>query len=325
MMRRLYDKLLELLNINGRDLAVFLLALLLAFSTWLIHNLSLKYNDYLTASVVAQTNMDGHAGLSSNHSEVIARCRATGYKVITSDIKARRNPVTVNFSPSVLHHKEDDLFYILASDLAEYTHMIYGDGVTLDHFVTDTLFFRFPEVDHKRVPVQPVYSVSYMPQHMAVGDLMTAPDTVTLYGESRLLSRIDKVYTEPIKHYDLSSDIQGLVRLEEIKGVRRSVDEVHYMLDVRRYVEVVKTLPVTVRNVPVGKELVIYPSVATVRLKYSFPLEADPEENPELYVDYTDFVTSLSGKCMVRLAGLSKGLVAYDIEPVSVNCIQEER
>ena len=324
-MRRLYDKLLELLNINGRDLAVFLLALLLAFSTWLIHNLSLKYNDYLTASVIAQTNMDGHAGLSSNHSEVIARCRATGYKVITSDIKAHRSPVTVNFSPSVFSHKEDDLFYVLASDLAEYTHLIYGDGVTLDHFVTDTLFFRFPEVDHKRVPVQPVYSVSYMPQHMAVGDLMTAPDTVTLYGESRLLSRIDKVYTEPIKHYDLSSDIQGLVRLEEIKGVRRSVDEVHYMLDVRRYVEVVKTLPVTVRNVPVGKELVIYPSVATVRLKYSFPLEADPEENPELYVDYTDFVTSLSGKCMVRLAGLSKGLVAYDIEPVSVNCIQEER
>ena len=324
-MRRLYNKLLELLNISGRDLAVFLLALLLAFSTWLIHNLSLKYNDYLTASVVAQTNMDGHAGLSSNHSEVIARCRATGYKVITSDIKARRNPVTVNFAPSVLHHKEDDLFYILASDLAEYTHMIYGDGVTLDHFVTDTLFFRFPEVDHKRVPVQPVYSISYMPQHMGVGNLMTAPDTVTLYGESRILAKIDKINTEPIRHYDLSSDIQGLVRLEDIKGVRKSVDEVHYMVDVKRYVEVVKTLPVSVRNVPVGKELVIYPSVVTVRLKYSFPLEADPDMNPELYVDYADFVNSLSGKCMVRLSGLSKGIITYEVEPVSVNCIQEER
>ena len=47
----LYNRILKSFNISGRDLAVFLLALLLAFSIWLIHNLSLKYNDYLTASV----------------------------------------------------------------------------------------------------------------------------------------------------------------------------------------------------------------------------------------------------------------------------------
>ena len=144
-MRRLYNRLLDLLNISGRDLAVFLLALLLAFSIWLIHNLSLKYNDYLTSSVIAQTNIEGHANVSVNHSDVIARCRATGYKAIMSDIKAHRRPVTVVFDPSVVRHKRDDLFYILSTDLTEYAHLIYGEGVTLEYFVSDTLFFRFPE------------------------------------------------------------------------------------------------------------------------------------------------------------------------------------
>ena len=324
-MRRLYHKLLELLNINGRDLAVFLLALLLAFSTWLIHNLSLKYNDYLTASVIAQTNIEGHAERSINDSEVIARCRATGYKVITSGIKARRRPVMVNFSPAVMRHLEGDLFYVLASDLPEYTHLIYGDGVTLEHFVTDTLFFRFPEMDHKRVPVQPVYSISYMPQHMSGSELVVAPDTITVYGEARRLEKIDKVYTEPIKHSDLSSDIQGLVRLEGLNGVRMSVNEVHYLIDVKRYVEVTKTLPVNVRNVPVGRHLVIYPSVVNVKLKYAFPLESDPDQDPELYVDYDDYVNSLSGKCIVKLAGVHRGLIDHEIDPVAVNCIQEDR
>ena len=112
-MKRLYDRLLKSLNISGRDLAVFLLALLLGFSIWLIHNLGLKYNDYLTASVKAECNIEGHTNVSLNTSDVIARCRATGYKAILSDIKARRRPVTVTFNPSVMRHKEDDLFYVL--------------------------------------------------------------------------------------------------------------------------------------------------------------------------------------------------------------------
>ena len=141
-MRRLYDKLLASLNISGRELAVFLLALLLAFSIWLIHNLSLKYNDYLTSTVIAQCNIEGHSGVSLNESDIVARCRATGYKVILSDIRAHRKPVNVTFDPTVMKHKEDDLFYIVSSDLTEYAHLIYGDGVTLDYSAFRKLITR---------------------------------------------------------------------------------------------------------------------------------------------------------------------------------------
>jgi hypothetical protein len=114
----------------------------------------------------------------------------------------------VTFNPPEMRHKEGDLFYVLSSDLTEYTHLIYGDGVTLEYFVSDSVFFRFPEVDHKKVPVQPVYSVSYMPQHISKGELEIIPDSVTLYGQARVLETIDKVLTDPIKHSNLSSDIQ---------------------------------------------------------------------------------------------------------------------
>ena len=323
-MRRLYNKLLASLNISGRDLAVFLLALLLAFSIWLIHNLSLKYNDYLTASVKAQCNIEGHTNVSLNSSDVIARCRATGYKAIMSDIKAGRKPVTVAFDPSVMRYMEDDLFYVLASDLTEYTHLIYGDGVTLEYFVSDTIFFRFPEVDHKKVPVHPVYTVSYMPQHISKGNLEVIPDSVVLYGESRVLENIDRVLTEPIKHSSLSSDIQGLVRLEKIKDVRLSVSEVHYLLDVCRYVEVKVTLPVTPVNVPADKKLIPFPSSANVMLRFSFPLESDPE-GLELKADYEEYIRSLSGMCTLTLGGEPKGLISYEVEPVAVNCVLEDR
>ena len=58
-MRDILHKLLKALKFNRRDWAVFLLALLLAFSIWLIHNLSLRYNDYLKVAVTAVCNIDG--------------------------------------------------------------------------------------------------------------------------------------------------------------------------------------------------------------------------------------------------------------------------
>lgn len=324
-MRKLYQKLLEKLNISGRELAVFLLALLLAFSIWLIHNLSLKYNDYLTSTVIAQCNIEGHSPVSINESDIVARCRATGYKVILADIKAHRKPVTVSFDSSVMKHKDDDLFYVLSSDLTEYAHLIYGDGVTLEYFVSDTVFFRFPHVDHKKVPVHPVYSVSYMPQHMSDGELEVIPDSVTVYGEAHRLENIDKVFTEMVKHTSLSSDVQGVVRLEKIRGVRYSAEEVHYLIDVSRYVEVSRSVQVKVINVPADKVLQVFPSTVTVKAKFSFPLSGDGYENVEAVVDYNDYNSSISGKCNVKLSDTPSGLISYEVEPAAVNCVLEER
>ena len=324
-MRKLYDKLLESLNISGRELAVFLLALLLAFSIWLIHNLSLKYNDYLTSTVRAECNIEGHSPLSLNESDIVARCRATGYKVILSDIRAHRKPVTVKFDASVMKHKEDDLFYVISSDLTEYAHLIFGDGVTLDYFVSDTVFFRFPEVDHKKVPVHPVYSVSYQSQYMSDGQLDVIPDSVTVYGEAFRLEGIDKVFTEMIKHTALSSDVQGVVRLEKMRDVRMSAEEVHYIIDVTRYVEQNLTLPVKVINVPSDKRMQVFPSSVTVLAKFAFPLSGNYSENLELVADYNEYITSLSGKCHVKLADAPAGLISYEVSPVAVSCVLEDR
>ncbi len=325
MGRRFYNKLLELLNISGRDLAVFLLALLLAFSIWLIHNLSLKYNDYLTSAVIAQCNLEGHSNVSVNRSDIVARCRARGYQVLASRAKAKRKPVTVSFDPSIMRHKEDDLFYVLSSDLTEYAHLIFGEGATLEYFVSDSVFFRFPEVDYKKVPVHPVYSISFADQHMADGQLKVVPDSVTIYGENHRLETIDKVLTEHIKYSSLSSDIQGVVRLENINGARLSAQEVHYLLDVTRYVEISKTLPVKVLNLPPDKGLQVFPSSAAISAKFTFPIVDDGYENLELYIDYNDYVNSLSGKCPVKLMNSPKGLISYDVDPVAVSCVQEDR
>ena len=324
-MKRYLHRFLNSLNFDGRDWAVLLLALLLAFSIWLIHNLSLKYNDYMMVSVIAVCNLEGHSEVSSNRCEVIARGRATGYKVLKYNLGSRKRDVKVNFSPSVMQKISDDTFYVTSSDLQEYSHLIYGDNVAVEYFVSDTLFFRFPQQDSKRVPVNLVHSLSFRPQYMGDGDISCTPDSITIYGEKFKIDEINQVFTSPVRQTDLYEDFQGLVNIEKIRGVRFSVPEVRYSLDVARYVEIERTYQVRTVNVPVDKRLLVYPSYVVAVFRCRYPMNVDATQELVMQVDYNDFIRSLNGKCPVKPAGLDGNIISYDIDPVAVDCVLEDR
>lgn len=323
-MQKLIYKLLNFFNISGRDWTVFLLALLLAFSIWLIHNLSLRYTEFMQASVEAVSNIEGHFDRSSNRCEVVARCQTTGYNIVRNGIFPGRRKVTVSFDPSSLHRKSGDTYYITTSELKESSHLIFGDDVQIEYFITDTLFFRFPYENHKRVPVYPVHVLSFKPQYTADSPLEIEPDSVTVYGEPTHLADISRVNTEAIKVSDISSGIHGLAKLEKIKGVRMSETEVRYSLSASRFVEMPVTVSVQARNVPPGKSLMIYPSIATVTLRCMFPLSADITDGVRVYVDYNDFISSLSGRCLGKISSLPQGVINYSIEPKVFECVAKE-
>ena len=323
-MKNLFHRILKTLNINGRDWVVLLLALLLAFSIWLIHNLSLKYNDYMSVPVVASCSIPGHSSVSADKTEVTARCRATGYKVIKSYLR-RRKSVEIQFRPTDVRHKEGDVFYVRTSDLKDYSHLIFGPEITVDYFLTDTIFFRFPYENYRKVPVIPISTVTYSDQYMAEAPLKVTPDSVLVYGEQFRLENVNAVYTRPVNYVDLSEDVSGMVRLEKIKDIRMSESEVRYELNVKRFVEVICSVPVTVVNVPAGKNLLVYPSVVDVSLKCNFPLMDDPEGGLRVEADYNELLNSLGQRCILKVYAPARGIISSEAIPISVSCILEDR
>ena len=324
-MRDIQHRLLKALNFNRRDWAVLLLALLLAFSIWLIHNLSLRYNDYLKISVTAICNLDGYSNVSDNKCEVMARCRTTGYQVLKYNFRPNTIEARVQFNPSVMKKMSDETFYVTSADLQEYSHLIYGDKVSVEYFVSDTLFFNFPRQDHKRVPVYLVHSLSFMPQYMNSSEFTCEPDTITIYGDKYKIDKIDRVFTTPIRGTDLSESIQGLAPIERMRNIRFSENEVRYSMDVSRYVEIKNTYQIHAVNVPADKKMLLYPSYVEVSFKCKYPLIDDKLDNVSVVVDYEEFITSLSGKCQVRLMNLSDNVLSYQIDPVAVDCVLEDR
>ena len=301
------------------------MSLLLAFSIWLIHNLSLNYSDTLSMPVVARCEIEGHSNVSSNSSMIAARCRTSGFSLLRIRHQAKRKALNVRFDSKDLHHKDGEIFYITAAELSNYVTEIFGDGVRLESFLSETVQFRFPFENNKKVPVQAVQVVSFKPQYMAMGQIRLQPDSVTIYGEPFHLEHIDRVFTRTIDLHNLKSSAHGVIRLEPVHGVRMSATEVNYSLDVTRYVEIRSEVSVGVRNVPAGKKLSVYPSTASVVYKCAFPLSQDPTEGVQFYIDYADFKSSIGGKCIAHASRVPEGVIECTVTPEVFDCVEEGR
>ena len=88
-----------------------------------------------------------------------------------------------------------------------------------------------------------------------------------------------------------------MIELKPINGMRFSVNEVHYKMDVTRYLEVTKkSVPVKLLGAPVDADLVVEPQTVNVTMKVAFPLKADPNKDFTVVAHYDDLKTSLSGQ-----------------------------
>jgi hypothetical protein len=324
-MRGFINKIFKLLNLGGRDWVVFLLALLLAFSTWIIHNLSLKYSVYLKVEVVAKSNIEGRSEQAISGTEVMAKCRTSGWNILYSRM-IRDNVVAVDFPSSVFQYEGDDNYCITSDRLHEYVEQIFGQNVSVEYFVTDKVSFSFQEEVSKRVPVKPVSSISFEDQFMANGSLVLVPDSVTVYGDKMHLDQLEYVTTATIKHSSVREGFSGMVSLTPISGMRLSVDDVHYKMDVARYLEVQrKAVPVSIEGAPAGVNVALEPRTVDVRLYVEFPLRADPNKDLNLVVKYDDILNSISGLVTVEPLSLPMGVIKYDITPVAVKIMEVQK
>lgn len=271
--------------------------------------------------VNASSNIEGRAVHASSTVTVVARCMTNGFRL--QALSNRKRPAEVIFNAEDLIHKEGDVYGISATDLYKYAPDIFGDGVTLDALIQN-VEFRFPEENHRKVPVIPVKNISFKPQYTSAGEIRLSPDSVTVYGDPSRLQNIDAVVTSTFTHKDLGRSVHGRARVEAPFGLRISDTEVSYFIDVTRYVEVKANVHIGTRNVPAGTTISVYPSTAEVSFKCVFPIGNNPADNAEFYVDYKDFVGSLTGRCVIRSEGIGEGVISYTIDPDICDCLVHE-
>lgn len=308
-------------KISRRDVISFLLSLFLAFGIWVLYNLNKSYSATLVREVSVVSNLPGHFQRSQGAVTIEARCTASGYDMLSS---RRSRRVEIGIDKDLFSETPSGEFVIPASSLAAYVGDIFGSQVRLEAFSAPTYTFSFPVENHKKVPVVPVTSLSFKSQYMQRGEVKVEPDSVIVYGEPALLDNLDRIYSSRISHSKLSAPVTGWVPLEKRRGVRLSESHVRYSVDVVRFVEVTRSVPVSIRGVPAGKTLSVYPSTAEVTFRCVFPMAEDRSESVRFWVDYQDFLRSSGGKCAIRSGSLPRGVLDWKASPEVFECVEED-
>ena len=300
--------------------SVFIVCLLLSGSIWLIYNLSQSHSSIVSQEVVAESSIEGRAARSSDSVTMTARVSASGFRLLL--IGLRSGAVAVRFEAEDLSPVEGDYFSISAAQLLRYSSDIYGPGAKVEAFMFDRASFRFIPENHRRFPVRAVSIPSFRSQYAQVSPLVVKPDSITVYGPAEVLDRLEEVYTSTISLSDLHGNVHGEIRLETPAGTRLSENKVEYSMEVSRYVEIASDVPVSVRNLPPGVSLRVYPSTVKAVFRCVFPLITDPRGLVDFSVDYGEFVRSITGRCMVRSSALPKGVISCRLDPEVVECVE---
>lgn len=300
----------------------FLLSVLASLAIWLVGNLSQETTSLVTVPVVAHSSIVGRSESAIESVPVTASVTASGFRLMGLSLRGSR-AVDIRFDPDHFRHLEGDFFSISANNLVRYTEAIFGQQ-TKAQFASDYVTVRFAPESYKKVPIVAVRQIRYRDQFMASGEMTLIPDSVLIYGNPSRLDGIGQVITRQITRYDVDKSLHGKIRLEVPAGTRLSEPEAEYSLPVSRYVGVRETVHVGVRNVPEGKTLSVYPASVEVSFRFVFPISGNPASSADFYVDYNDFVSSIGGKCMVRVEGLPEMTISWESDPPFCDCVESE-
>ncbi|MDD2294270.1 MAG: hypothetical protein PHD07_08705 [Bacteroidales bacterium] len=311
----------------GRDWGIFLLSLLLAFFIWVVHNLTLDYSVYMQYRLTVTTAIEGHAPVATSNEALLLRGKARGFYIIQHrDRKGSSTDISLNLDPKLFHKVagSEDLYQVNSSDIVEKLSEALGSQFTIDFIESQVITFNFPSQAHKMVPVNPQTSISYQEQYMPVKPITLAPDSVMIYGLTEDLNVINSLNTKVISRSSVSKSVQGIVKIEPVRGIRMDKDELYYSLEVARYVEKTETLHIEVTNLPAGKSVIMIPSQIAVTYRIPFKESVTKRNNSDnmvFAVDYEDIVKSRTSKVIPKLYKSDRTLYSYELNPPLVECL----
>ncbi len=288
----LYGRLNRFFAERGGNLLSLVFSLLLAFFMWGMHSFSQSYSAFFSYKVKVESNIAGRAKNAESYNPVVLRGKSTGFYILQQRLSQKAHFGTINLSVDSKQLKplegRDDFFYLKVEDVKDEIQESLGNDFELESFTTDTIYFEFPRQANKKVPVEAIENISYASQYTASGRMQLRPDSVVVYGDEQVVSKVDVVYTNVISKREADAPVQGIVGLQSVRGTRFSVEQVYYSLPVGRYFENAIEAEVNVINAPSSSKVVVVPQKVTLRYLMLFENKREVAASDfQVVIDYS--------------------------------------
>lgn len=270
---------------RGRDVLLFIIFVIISFVFWAI----LALNNFIQDNYRVKFKITGIPQdvtiISDYPHEFNVTVRNHGYvllKYMIGDVPE----IKAEFKNYL---QGNDMLVISKQELADLLVSKFGNGTNILSFSPESLNVKYTSLPGKKVPVEIIGDYTSNFQYIVNGELESAPDSVIVYSDAMHLSAIDAVRTEKIVCHNLTDSFKIKTALQRVEDVKIVPDSVDVVIPVEPLVTKRSSIPVIIKNLPEGINMLIFPS--SIQVSYLLPMSmynARVDEKFEASVDYNN-------------------------------------
>ncbi|HBJ76662.1 MAG TPA: hypothetical protein DDY68_02150 [Porphyromonadaceae bacterium] len=151
-----------------------------------------------------------------------------------------------------------------SSELRDFVKKRLPASSKIVSIIPSTLEFPFTRNAPKIVDVKFVASYSPKRNHSLSGEVEYSPKRIKLIGIPEVLDTITALYTERASFIELEDTLRTTLRLIQPEGTFADIKRVNVMIPIEELTQKKFVLPITMRNVPEGYRMTVFPSSADV-------------------------------------------------------------
>ena len=181
-------------------------------------------------------------------------------------------------------------FRVDASNMRKLVSRLLNRNPSTLTILPESITAKFTDLPGKLVPVVLDIEVNPAMLYAQNGVIERSADSVVVYGDKASLQEITEVYTYHVKLNDLTDTLHRRVTVSPIKGVVIEPRYIDIMVPIEKMITHTQRIPVSVRNVPNGIRVIVFPS--SVDVSFRAPMSAARNHNDEItaVVDYNSIV-----------------------------------
>ncbi|MEW6652498.1 MAG: hypothetical protein AB1394_03410 [Bacteroidota bacterium] len=207
------------------------------------------------------------------------------------------------------------------SDFVKSNQWLYPSIQVIQVFPSQ-IEFDVDRISSKIVKISKSIPVNFRSGYDATSDINLEPSEIEIFGSSIILNDIDSVKTAADNFEDVYEPISRNLNIEDIPGVKFSVNRVMFDLDVQKIVDKSFSLvPVFVKNIPESKDLILYPSKIDLVLRGGInKLGRLTNDSIKVVVDYWNAIKEEAGKIEPEIT-LPNFITIISVEPKKLEYI----
>lgn len=195
---------------------------------------------------------------------------------------------------------QEGVFFISNTELRRKIRGLFDNSTTIQGISIENINIKYTNLPGKKVPIRLDLDIKPNIQYVIYGSVEQDVDSAIVFADRNALAEIDEVYTYRVVEQNLKDTLLRTVAIAPIQNVKIEPERIQLTIPVEPLISKKMNIPIQVKNMPEGMNVITFPSV--VEVSFLVPFSMYRKNIPmAAVVDFNDIKRTKGNKVNVKI------------------------